>query len=106
MLAGAGLILLGILLRRWTSRYDVDEAVKSLVWAAIWSVILRRSAFESPPAIVALIKDFDAQTTWSGKTKAAARLVAAHGFSQAARLCGAILVLAGVVQIALGYFGR
>jgi hypothetical protein len=53
-----------------------------------------------------MYEDFKAQTTWWGRARAVAGLTAGYVFSQDGRLAGVILILAGLVQIARGYFSR
>jgi hypothetical protein len=102
ILAGAGLVLAGFLLRRWTSRYDIEEALKG----SLWSVVLGRRTVEKPTAIELMARRVDSQATLAGKARQAAGLVAGHGLSQVARVLAALLIIAGLLQIALGYFWR
>jgi len=68
MLTGAAMVLVGILVRRWASRYDLKDAALD----SAWTLLRGRRTAENPTAIEAKLRDIGSESTWTGRvTKAA-----------------------------------
>ena len=102
MLAGAGLVLVGILLWRWSSRHDLKEAAIE----SAWTLALGRRTADNPTAIEAKLRDIRSQSTLTGKATKTAGTAVAHLLAQAAGLVALVLVLAGLALAGAGFFWR
>jgi hypothetical protein len=99
-IAGAALILVGWMLRRWASKYDLKEAAFDSAWTTVRG---KRSA-ENPTALEEKLRDINAASTVTGKATRAAGTVAGHFAAQVAGLGGLLSLLAGMAMIAAGYY--
>lgn len=95
---GTGLIVLGILIRWWASRYDIKDAVLDSAWQAARG---KRSA-ANPTEVEKRLKEITSQATAAGKVTTAASTVIGHFFAQAIGLVALIIMLAGAGMIGLG----
>ena len=102
MLGGAGVVLIGILIRRWAARYDLKDAALDSAWTALRG---ERSA-ENPTAIEAKLRDIQSQPTWTGKATKAAGAGIAHMLAQVGQVAAIILVLLGLGLVAAGFVWR
>jgi hypothetical protein len=102
MLAGAVMVLAGILVRRWASRYDLKDAALS----SAWTLLRGRRTAENPTAIENKIRDIGSQPTWTGKATRAAGTGVAHMLSQVGQLAALGLILIGLALAVAGYLFR
>jgi hypothetical protein len=102
MLAGAGLILLGVLIRWRTSQYDLKDAAID----SAWTLARRKRTAENPTALEAKYREISSQPTWSGRAKRTATTVAGHFIAQALGVVSLMLMLAGLVLAIDGYVWR
>jgi hypothetical protein len=102
MLAGAVLVLIGILTRRWASRYDLKDAALD----SAWTLLRGRRTAENPTAIEARLGDIQAQQTWTGKAAKAAGTGVAHMLAQVGQVAAIGLMLLGLVLVAVGFAVR
>jgi hypothetical protein len=101
-LAGAGVILVGIIIRRWSARHDLkDAAIESA-----WSLARGRRTADNPTAIEAKLSEIQAQPTWTGRATATARTTIAHLVAQVAGVIALVLILAGLALAVAGFFWR
>lgn len=102
MLTGAVLVLAGILIRRWASRYDLKDAALD----SAWTLLRGRRTVENPTAIEAKLRDIQAQPTWTGKATKAASTGIAHMLAHAGQLVAIGLILVGLALVAAGFVFR
>jgi len=102
MLAGAGLVLAGILIHRWTARYDLKDAAIESVWA----LALGRSTAENATALEAKLRDIQSQPTWAGKAAKTAGTAIRHVLAQIMGVVGLVFIVAGLALAAAGLFWR
>ena len=102
MLGGAVLVLLGILVRRWVSRYDLKDAA----FDSAWTLLRGQRTAESPTAIESKLRDIHSQPTWTGQASKAAGTGAAHMLAQVGQMTALGLMLVGVVLVAAGFAFR
>jgi hypothetical protein len=100
LIAGAVLIVLGLLLRRWASRYDLKEAALD----SAWTTIRGRRSKDNPTALEAKLGDITSAPTIAGKATRAAGTVAGHFAAQVAGLGGLAMMAAGLALAALGWW--
>ena len=102
MLAGAVLVLLGILARRWASRYDLKDAALD----SAWTLLRGRRTAESPTAIEARLSEIQSQPTWTDKASKAAGTGAAHMLAQVGQVAALGLILVGLALAGAGFVFR
>jgi hypothetical protein len=102
MLSGAVLVLVGILTRRWASRYDLKDAALD----SAWTLLRGRRTAENVTAIEAKLRDITAQATWSGKVTKAAGTGVAHMLAQIGQVVALGLILIGLALTAAGFVFR
>jgi len=102
MLAGAGLILLGILIRWRTARYDLKDAAIDTAW----TLARGKRSPDNPTALEVKYREIEAQPTWGGRARKAAGTVAGHFAAQVLGVVALVTMLAGVALIVAGYFWR
>ena len=102
MLAGAVLILLGILIRWRTSQYDLKDAAID----SAWTLARGKRTAENPTALEAKYHEIRGQRTWGGRAKKAAGTVAGHFVAQLFAVVSLVMILAGVVLLGAAYFWR
>jgi hypothetical protein len=100
MLAGAALILIGILIRWRTSRYDLKDAAVD----SAWTLARGKRTAENPTALEAKCRDIRDQPTWGGRATKAAGTVAGHFLAQVMAVVSLAMVLVGAVMIVGAYF--
>jgi hypothetical protein len=100
MLAGAVLVLLGILARRWASRYDLKGAALD----SAWTLLRGRRTAERPTTIEAKLSEIQSQPTWTGKASKAAG--AAHMLAQVGQAVALGLILVGLALAGAGFVFR
>jgi len=102
VLAGLAAILLGILIRWRTSRYDLKDAAIDTVWTLARG---KRTA-ENPTALEAKYQEIRSEPTWSGRAKRTAGTVAGHFIAQALGVVSLVLLLGGLVLVVAGWLWR
>jgi hypothetical protein len=102
MFVGACLVLAGILLRRWASRYDLKDAA----FDAAWTLLRGRRTTENPTALEAKLKDIQSEPTWTGKTTKAAGTGIAHMLAQVGQVAALGMILVGLALVAAGFIWR
>ncbi len=102
MLAGAVLVLMGMLTRRWAARYDLKDAALD----SAWTLLRGRRTADNPTAIEAKLRDIQAQSTWTGKATKAAGTGVAHMLAQVGQVAALGLILVGVALVAAGFVFR
>lgn len=100
MLSGAGLVLLGILIRWRTAHYDLKDAAID----SAWTLLRGRRTAENPTAIEAKLNDIQSQPTWTGKATKAAGTAVGHFVAQVLGVVALVLVLAGLALGLAGFF--
>ena len=100
--SGGVLILVGLLLRWRTGRYDLkDELIDSA-----WQVARGKRSAENPTAVEERLKDLAAQPGTTGKLRSAGGAILGHFLSQVFAVVALIMMLAGVVMIGLEFYWR
>lgn len=102
MLVGAGVVLIGILIRRWAARYDLKDAALDSAWTRLRG---KRTA-ENPTVIEARLRDVQSQPTWTGKATMAAGAGLAHALAQVGQVAAIVLVLLGLGVVGAGFIWR
>ena len=102
MLAGAVSVLVGILTRRWSARYDLKDAA----FDSAWTLLRGRRTAENPTAIEAKLRDIQTQPTWTGKATKAAGTGIAHMLAQAGQATALGLILFGLALAVAGFVWR
>jgi len=92
---GAALILIAILIRWRTARYDLKDAA----FDSAWTVLRGRRTAENPTALEDKFNDIRTQPSWTGKATRAAGTVAGHFVAQALAVAALVLALAGAALI-------
>jgi hypothetical protein len=102
MAAGAVLVLIGVLIRRWSDRYDLtDAAIESA-----WTFARGRRTAENPTAIESKLRVIQSQPTWAGKATKTAGTAVGHVLAQVAGKVALAVILAGVALAAVGFLWR
>jgi hypothetical protein len=102
MFVGACLVLAGILLRRWASRYDLKDAA----FDSAWTLLRGRRTPENPTALEAKLEDIQSQPTWTGKAARAAGTGIAHALAQVGQVAALGMILVGLALVAAGFLWR
>jgi hypothetical protein len=102
MLVGAGVVLIGILIRRWAARHDLKDAALD----SAWTVLRGKRTAENPTAIEAKLRDIQSQPTWTGRATKAAGTGIGHMLAQVGQVAAIILVLLGLGLVAAGFVWR
>jgi len=102
MLTGAAMVLVGILVRRWASRYDLKDAALD----SAWTLLRGRRTAENPTAIEAKLRDIGSESTWTGRATKAAGTGVAHMLSQVGQVTALGLILVGLALGAAGFVFR
>src|SRR5689334_9597993 len=95
MLAGAVAVLVGILIRRWASRYDLKDAAMD----SAWTLLRGKRTADNPTAIEAKLKDIKSQPTWTGKATKTAGTAVGHLLAQVGQVAAMVLLLAGLAML-------
>lgn len=102
MIWGGGLILLGYLISWWSSRYDLEGAA----WSSAWQLATGGRTKDNKTEIENKITNISSAKTVTGKAGRAAGTVIGHLFAKLMGLVSLVLMLAGAVLAAVGYFWR
>jgi hypothetical protein len=102
MLSGAVLVLVGILTRRWSARYDLKDAALD----SAWTLLRGRRTAENPTAIEVKLRDITAQGTWTDRATKAAGTGVAHLLAQVGQVIALGLILIGLALTAAGFVFR
>ena len=102
LIHGAALLVLGFLIWRRMSHYDLKGAAIDSAWQLARG---RRSA-ENPTPIEAKVRDIGAAATMTGKATRAAGTVIGHFAAQIVSLVALVMMLAGVLLVAAGIWWR
>jgi len=102
MLTGAVMVLVGILVRRWASRYDLKDAALD----SAWTLVRGRRTAENPTAVEAKLRQIGSEPTWTGKATKAAGTGVAHMLSQVGQMAALGLILFGLALVAAGFVFR
>jgi len=92
---GAALILLAMLIRWRTARYDLKDAA----FDSAWTVLRGRRTPDNPTALEGKFNDIRAQPTWTGRATRTAGTVAGHFIAQALGVAALVSALAGAALI-------
>lgn len=95
--AGGILMVCGLLLLRWASRYDL----KGLAIDTAWEVAKNRGRVDVETELGNRLKDLRAESSNVGRAKMVAGHAARHVAAQAAGIAGLVALAAGVLLIAL-----
>lgn len=99
---GLGLVVLGLLLRWRTARYDLkDKALSSA-----FQTVRGKRTNDNPTALEQELRDITSQASATDKATKIARKVAGHFVAQIARLIGLGLLLLGTVLVLYGVFAN
>lgn len=102
MISGAGLALLALLIMWRVSRYDLAGAA----FDSAWQVARGRRTAETPTALEEKYREIAREASVTGKARRAAGTVIGHFAAKVASAFATLLLLAGALLIALGYFWR
>jgi hypothetical protein len=102
ILSGIVLVFLGVFIRWRTGRYDLKDAAIDSAWT--WARGKRTA--ENPTALEQKLNDIRAQQTWTGRATKAGGMAAGHFASQVAAVVALVLIGAGLLLAAIGYFWR
>lgn len=102
VIVGAGLVLLGFLIRWRTGRHDLGGAAIE----SAWQTARGRRTTDNPTEIERKLKNITAQSTAAGKVTAAATTVVGHVFAQAMGTMGLLMMLGGALLVAAGLWWR
>jgi hypothetical protein len=102
MLAGAVAVLVGVLIRRWASRYDLKDAAMD----SAWTLLRGKRTADNPTAIEAKLKDIQSQPTWTGKATKTAGTAVGHVMAQVGHAVAMVLLVAGLALVAGGFIWR
>lgn len=100
MASGTALILIGVLIRWKTSRYDLKDAAID----SAWTLARGRRTAENPTALEAKFNEIRSQPTWTGKATSAAGTAAGHFAAQVLGVVALVLMLAGLALATFGFF--
>jgi hypothetical protein len=92
MLAGAALVLTGLLIRWRVARYDLKDAAID----SAWTLARGRRTPDNPTALEVKIEAIRSRPTWFGKATGAAGTVAGHFVAQVLGTAALIMILAGL----------
>jgi len=103
LLGGGGLlIIIGVLLFRWASRYDL----KGLALDAAWQVAKNRGRIDTETDLGNRIKDLQAQSSNVERAKMLAGHAARHVVAQAMNVAALICFAAGAALIAVAVWWK
>lgn len=102
LIAGVAVLLLGFLLWRRMSRYDLKGAAID----SAWQLARGRRTAENPTPIEAKLRDIGSAATVTGKARRAASTVIGHFVAQVLSLVALVMMLAGAALVAAGIWWR
>jgi hypothetical protein len=102
LVAGTFFVLLGILIRWRTARYDLKDAAIDSAWTLARG---KRNA-ENPTALEQKFNDISSQASWTGKATRTAGTVAGHFIAQALAVVSLVMIIGGLLLAAVGVYLR
>jgi hypothetical protein len=99
LLSGAALVLIGVLIRWWSSRYDLKDAAID----SAWTLARGRRTAENPTALESKLDNITSQPTWTGKATRAAGTAAGHVMAQILGVIALVLMLIGLGLAVAGF---
>jgi hypothetical protein len=102
LVAGLGLLIIGIWLYRWSGRHDM----KGLAMDAAWKAAVSRGRSAITPEIQAKLDTFNAETSTVGRTKRVAGMTIRHFVAQVVGLVSYAVILGGLAMAAAGVWWR
>ena len=99
---GGALILLGVLIRWRTARYDLEDAA----FDSAWTLLRGRRTAENPTALEVKFDEIRSRPTWTGKAAKAAGTAAGHFIAKALAVVALVAMLVGAALILVGIFWR
>jgi hypothetical protein len=102
LIGGAVVLILGFLLWRRMSHYDLKGAAID----SVWQLARGRRTAENPTPIEAKLHDIGSATTVTGKATRAAGTVIGHFVAQVLSLVALVMMLAGVLLVAAAIWWR
>lgn len=102
MIWGAGLALVAVLIMWRVSRYDLAGAA----FDSAWQVARGKRTAENRTALEEKLGEITGEATVTGKARRAAGTVIGHFAAQVANMIALVLLLAGAVLIAAGWYWR
>jgi hypothetical protein len=99
LLSGAALVLIGVLIRWWSSRYDLKDAAID----SAWTLARGRRTAENPTALESKLNNITSQPTWTGKATRAAGTAAGHVMAQILGVIALVLMLIGLGLAVAGF---
>jgi hypothetical protein len=99
LLSGAALVLIGVLIRWWSSRYDLKDAAID----SAWTLARGRRTAENPTALESKLSNITSQPTWTGKATRAAGTAAGHVMAQILGVIALVLMLIGLGLAVAGF---
>jgi hypothetical protein len=102
VVTGILFVLLGILIRWRTARYDLKDAAIDSAWTLARG---KRSA-ENPTALEQKFNDISSQASWTGKATRTAGTVAGHFIAQVLAVVSLVMIIGGLLLAAVGVYLR
>lgn len=102
MIWGAGLALVAIFIMWRISRYDLAGAA----FDSAWHLARGKRTAESPTALEEKYNEIAREASVTGKARRAAGTVIGHFAAKVLNLIAILMLLAGAVLVALGYYWR
>jgi len=102
LIAGLAAMVIGFLLRRWSSRHDLTGAVTG----AAWDAVKKRDISAVTTEVKGKIDTIAGAGSRYDQAKAAGGMVARHAMAKVAGAAGLIAMLGGLVLAALGVWWR
>ena len=102
LLSGVVLILIGILIRWKSGRYDLKDAAVD----SVWTLMRGKRTAENPTALEAKFRGIQSQPTWTGKATKATSTLVGHVAAQILGVMALVMVLAGLALVVAGFFWR
>jgi hypothetical protein len=99
MLIGGALVIIGVLIRWRTARYDLKDAAID----SAWTLARGKRTADNPTALEAKYRDIRDQPTWGGRATRAAGTVAGHFIAQVMAVVSLVMVLVGAAMIGGAY---
>ena len=100
--AGGFLIICGLLLLRWASRYDL----KGLAIDTVWQVAKNRGRVDVETELGNRVKELREESSNVGRAKMVAGHAARHVVAQVASIAGLVALALGAILIALGVWWK
>ncbi|NJO34740.1 MAG: hypothetical protein HC869_18075 [Rhodospirillales bacterium] len=97
---GLVLVLIGVLIRWKTARYDLKDAAID----SAWTLARGRRTGENPTALEAKFNEIRSRPTWTGKATSAAGTAIGHFAAQVLGVVALVLVLVGLALAIFGFF--